>query len=141
ALQRLTKHPDAAIVARAQEMLDKLRKSASAARLARIDRDIIHTDFSKIAGRIEAEDFHVSTPHFGQLKLKLGDLASLHQGAAIEPDEVPVNVQPDPGYLSNFQQHVGQSFYFRVTGAANGSVWGTDVYTTDSALAAAAVHA
>lgn len=35
----------------------------------------------------------------------------------------------------------GTTYYFRVTGAAEGSVWGTDVYTGDSALAAAAVHA
>jgi hypothetical protein len=35
----------------------------------------------------------------------------------------------------------GQSYYFRVEGANSGSVWGTDVYTGDSVLAAAAVHA
>ena len=36
---------------------------------------------------------------------------------------------------------VGQTFYFNVTGVANGSVWGTDVYTSDSNLASSAVHA
>ena len=36
---------------------------------------------------------------------------------------------------------VGQSFYFEVTGSANGTVYGTDVYTSDSVLAKAAVHA
>jgi hypothetical protein len=35
----------------------------------------------------------------------------------------------------------GQTYYFRVEGAATGHVWGTDVYTGDSSLAAAAVHA
>ena len=35
----------------------------------------------------------------------------------------------------------GSTFYFRVTGAKEGMVWGTDVYTGDSMLAAAAVHA
>ena len=35
----------------------------------------------------------------------------------------------------------GSIFYFRVRGTGHGSVWGTDVYTGDSALAAAAVHA
>jgi LCCL domain len=35
----------------------------------------------------------------------------------------------------------GTTFYFRVTGASDGMLWGTDVYTGDSALAAAAVHA
>jgi hypothetical protein len=38
-------------------------------------------------------------------------------------------------------QQVGQSFYFRVRGEKRGSVWGTDVYTGDSSLAAAALHA
>jgi len=36
---------------------------------------------------------------------------------------------------------IGASFYFRVRGASEGSLWGTDIYTGDSALAAAAVHA
>jgi hypothetical protein len=35
----------------------------------------------------------------------------------------------------------GTTYYFRVTGAPDGMVWGTDVYTGDSVLAAAAVHA
>ena len=33
---------------------------------------------------------------------------------------------------------VGASYYFRVRGAAEGSLWGTDIYTGDSSLAAAA---
>ncbi len=36
---------------------------------------------------------------------------------------------------------IGKTFYFRVHGEERGSVWGTDTYTGDSALAAAAVHA
>lgn len=36
---------------------------------------------------------------------------------------------------------VGATYYFRVSGAAEGSLWGTDTYTGDSSLAAAAVHA
>jgi hypothetical protein len=35
----------------------------------------------------------------------------------------------------------GTTYYFRVTGDTNGSLWGTDVYTGDSSLAAATVHA
>ena len=54
---------------------------------------------------------------------------------------LPANatVLPDPGRLYNFP--VGQTFYFQVTGRVDGSVWGSDVYTTDSVLATAAVHA
>jgi hypothetical protein len=36
---------------------------------------------------------------------------------------------------------IGATYYFRVTGEATGAIWGTDVYTGDSAIGAAAVHA
>lgn len=50
------------------------------------------------------------------------------------------NILPDPGYLLDFE-HVGKTFHFHVTGADDGPVWGTDIYTSDSHLASAAVHA
>jgi len=36
---------------------------------------------------------------------------------------------------------IGANYYFRVRGDIEGQVWGTDVYTGDSSLAVAAVHA
>ncbi|MEA4884365.1 MAG: LCCL domain-containing protein [Clostridia bacterium] len=51
-----------------------------------------------------------------------------------------IYVLPDPGGLTWFRNGGEGVFYFRVTGTAGGSVWGTDVYTDDSLLAAAAVH-
>jgi LCCL domain len=36
---------------------------------------------------------------------------------------------------------VGQTYYFRITGVTEGQLWGTDIYTRDSTLGAAAVHA
>jgi hypothetical protein len=36
---------------------------------------------------------------------------------------------------------IGAIFYFRVTGVTEGQIWGTDTYTRDSTLGAAAVHA
>src|SRR6185369_1403563 len=47
----------------------------------------------------------------------------------------------DPGTLKNFRGQLGKTLLFEVTGAANGSVWGSGVYTDDSTLATAAVHA
>jgi len=50
-------------------------------------------------------------------------------------------VLDDPGNLVDFRGQEGQTYYFSVTGSTQGSVWGTDVYTDDSSLAKACVHA
>jgi len=49
--------------------------------------------------------------------------------------------RPNPGNVANLAHRIGQTFYFDVTGSQQGSVWGTDTYTADSALSVAAVHA
>ncbi len=41
----------------------------------------------------------------------------------------------------SYRSHVGETLTFRVTGSTGGTVWGTDIYTDDSSLATAAVHA
>jgi LCCL domain len=46
-----------------------------------------------------------------------------------------------PARIQDLCQTPGTIYYFRVTGDDVGSVWGTDVYTGDSALSTAAVHA
>jgi len=46
-----------------------------------------------------------------------------------------------PANLVGYRNKVGQTFQFNVTGATGGAVWGTDVYTDDSTIARAAVHA
>ncbi len=48
----------------------------------------------------------------------------------------------DPGSLWSYEKYVGQSFEFQVTGSTSGgTIWGTGVYTGDSRLSVAAVHA
>jgi hypothetical protein len=55
----------------------------------------------------------------------------------------------DQGYLAaeappnmlELAHDVGANYYFRVRGDTEGQVWGTDVYTGDSLLSVAAVHA
>jgi hypothetical protein len=51
------------------------------------------------------------------------------------------DVQPAPNNLEAFRSRVGESFLFSVVGATAGPLWGTDVYTSDSSPAKAAVHA
>ncbi|MGL4242425.1 MAG: LCCL domain-containing protein [Beijerinckiaceae bacterium] len=46
-----------------------------------------------------------------------------------------------PGGMHGLCDVVGATYFFRITGQAEGQVWGTDTYTRDSALGAAAVHA
>ena len=46
-----------------------------------------------------------------------------------------------PATMIDLCDPVGATFYFRVRGAAQGSLWGIDIYTGDSTLAVAAVHA
>ncbi|MFO0879237.1 MAG: LCCL domain-containing protein [Gemmataceae bacterium] len=53
-----------------------------------------------------------------------------------------LQAQPDPGNLGHLREaQPGTSLLFEVTGSADGVVWGTDIYTGDSTLAVAAVHA
>ena len=50
-------------------------------------------------------------------------------------------ILPDPGKLHLQVTDIGKVFHFEVVGNPQGAVWGTEVYTSDSFLAAAAVHA
>jgi hypothetical protein len=52
-----------------------------------------------------------------------------------------VAAKPDPGNMEAYRDKVGKSFFFEVTGSADGTIYGTDAYTSDSALGKAAVHA
>ncbi len=46
-----------------------------------------------------------------------------------------------PSTFVGYRNKVNQTFEFVVTGSSSGSVWGTDIYTDDSNVASAAVHA
>ena len=53
----------------------------------------------------------------------------------------PSRPQPDPGTMFAFSGSVGETLQFAVVGSTAGTVWGDGIYTSDSVLAAAAVHA
>jgi hypothetical protein len=46
-----------------------------------------------------------------------------------------------PVHMLELADQIDAIYYFRVTGASDGPLWGTDVYTGDSHIAVAAVHA
>ncbi len=65
---------------------------------------------------------------------------------AIDPtnkalEGMAVDVLENPGTMTKYRGQNGKTFYFEVTGAASGTVYGTDIYTDDSQLAAVVVHA
>src|SRR5262249_12899918 len=142
ALLHASKSGNPESVRRVEELLSWLRENVSSDQLEVRQQDVVHTEDLKLTGRISAGVLKVHTYQFGELPLKLADLRSLRSmSAAAEPEPEARNVLADPGNLMSLQAQVGKTFFIRVTGAVNGSVWGTDVYTADSSLAAAAVHA
>lgn len=140
ALLDAAKDKDPEVVRRADDLLERVRSSVPEEELEIRKQDVIHTGDSKIAGWIQGDAFKATTTQFGPVQLKLADLRSIRSlSASLVGDDASASL--DPGNLANFQNQGGKTLAFRVTGAVNGSVWGTDVYTADSNLASAAVHA
>jgi hypothetical protein len=141
ALVRAAQSTDAEVKKRAEELLAKLREEIPEDRLEVRPYDVVHTANSKIAGRISAPALKVMTAQFGELTMKLSDVRTLNVPGAGDESFASANVEPAPDSLMGLQANIGKTYRFRVTGDVNSSVWGTDVYTTDSALATVAVHA
>jgi hypothetical protein len=140
AVLNATKHSDMEIANRAEELVKKFKETVPAELLQVRDYDVVHTDLSRIAGRIEPSTLKAHTTQFGDVTLRLADVFVMSaKGAELENDGSAVAVAPVN--LVQFQNEIGKSFTFKVTGSSGGSVWGTDVYTTDTTLATAAVHA
>jgi hypothetical protein len=138
ALQAAAKSSKPDEARRAKEVLTKLQEHLGEDGVSVRTTDVIHTEDSKIVGRISLGVFKVYSEPFGDLNLKVAFVRSMRAVGIEEPQAV--NVLPDPGSMTNHRHLIGQVFHFRVTGAAKGSCWGTDTYTADSTLAVAAVH-
>lgn len=141
AVVKAAKSANRDLVIAARQLLEKFQEAFPEDRLPRHDMDVVHTDDAKIAGRIEITGVRVLTPQFGERVLKLTDILSVRATNAEPELEVAVNVQADPGSMSNFQGQVGKSYWFKVTGNAGGTIYGSDLYTLDSQISTAAVHA
>ena len=129
----------------AEKLLKQLREDVTPAMLEPRLLDIVQTDDTKIAGQVLNPVIKLQTTQFGVLDMKLADARTLRSLAFVEPEVEeeapdPKGVLPDPGNLKSYEGQIGKVFLFKVTGAAGGSLWGTGTYTTDSSLAAAAVH-
>jgi LCCL domain len=139
------KADDPEVSRRADEVVKHIQTRVPAAQLEPRDSDVIYTDDSKFSGKLTAQTLRVNTSQFGDQQLKLADMRSLRTAAGLVADELQ-NAPVGPATLMAFQQQFGKELTFTVTGYTPGagqqaSLWGTDVYTLDSNLAAAAVHA
>ncbi len=134
---------DAEVARRAQGLMEQIRQVVPEKELSVRDQDTVYTDGSKIAGKIELNALDVDMALFGRQQLGLDSLRSL----AVRPGDLKITgpILPDPGTLGEYRDQVGQTFFFRVTapaaGVQKGMVWGTEVYSHDSSLAMAALHA
>jgi hypothetical protein len=141
ALVEATKHKDPEVVRRATELVEKIRDSVPPENLEVRLNDVIQTADSKISGRITTTTLKANTTQFGEVTMKLLDIRSLNAPGFGEPEKEVATAEPAPQSLLPLQAQIGKTFSFTVTGANNGGVWGTDVYTLDSYLPSAAVHA
>jgi hypothetical protein len=72
---------------------------------------------------------------------KVREAAAVAERMRVLGTTMSADVKPDPGNMQALQDRIGESFYFEVVGEVSGPLWGTDIYTSDSAIAKAVVHA
>jgi hypothetical protein len=83
-----------------------------------------------------------STSFFAIVLTPHGEVTSQAANVSLDDREGSLaNPVPNPGQLVAYRGQNDQVFYFDVTGNTTGEVWGTDVYTDDSLVAKAAIHA
>jgi len=135
------------LVEKVGRQVGKLRERAQkdvAAIQERADREIEELSErcrQKVQGQVEKlvaelKPLQVSYAKEGQLDEALAIRDQIKQ---LKVDQG--GAEPDPGNLLGLHTQVGKTFHFDVTGQTDGALWGTDVYTSDSSLATAAVHA
>jgi beta-lactamase regulating signal transducer with metallopeptidase domain len=112
-------------VSRLQAIQDELTRSGKLDEAVAVREQIRILSQSGVATRTLPSSILRNAPLVGELRFT-------------ETRPVP---QSDPGSLMSYHTRLGEQFDFRVTGSADGYVWGTGLYTHDSTLAKAAVHA
>lgn len=142
ALLRAMKSDNPEVSRRAEEAVRAIQSQVPAALLESRDYDIVSTDDCKITGRLTASVLRVHTSQFGEQLLRLSDIRVLSAGSTSAD---VATAPPAPTNLMAFQHQFGKELSYTLTGYTPGvgqpNVWGTDIYTLDSHLAAAAVHA
>lgn len=142
-LVKAAKNPDPEVSRRAEESVRFIQQKLPAGALEPREFDVVHTDDAKLTGLISAAALKVQTGPFGEQALRLADVRGLKVGGAAPEDAAAA--APAPANMMAFQHQFGKELVGTITApqpSGQGSgVWGTDVYTLDSNIAAAAVHA
>src|SRR5262245_23406849 len=100
ALLKAEKDKDAEVQKRARLLLEKVRKSVPEDALQVREKDVVHTEDSRIAGQLETLLLKCHTDQFGEVKLKLSDVRSLRNLAfEREEEDKGGDILPDPGHL------------------------------------------
>ena len=138
ALVQAAKSSDAEVARRAEELVIALQSRYPSGQLQPREHDVVHTDDCKITGKLAVPSLRVLTGQFGEQTLKLADAREVRTGPAPAPT---AGIAQAAGNMMAYQGQVGVEVQLQVTGALGGAVWGTDVYTLDSPVGTAAVHA
>lgn len=134
------KRSDLEVAARLEDVLEKVRAKLPQEQGEPREWDIVHTDLSRIAGKLELSTLKAETAQFGDVNLKLSDVRDLRFNGGVDLDLS--KAEPAPAHLYDKVDQIGKTFTYKIKGNAGaGTLWGTDTYTLDSALAAAVVHA
>ena len=97
-------------------------------------------DGSKLSGKLSPESVRVKFGD-GEKALRWTDTRVLAFGDILVEEKVEVVNLGVNSIHGLMQTHFEKVVAVEVTGAVGGSVWGTNPYTTDSTIGAAAVHA
>jgi hypothetical protein len=144
ALVKAIKHADPEVGRRAEDAVRFLQVKVPTAQLEPREYDVLHTEDSKFTGKLTTTSVRVLTFQFGEQHLRLADVRVIRSFSGVAAEEL-ASAAPAPANLMAFQNQFGKELAFAITGhpggGQGGGVWGTDVYTLDSNIAAAAVHA
>jgi hypothetical protein len=151
ALQKAAESGDAEVGNRAKTILEQIRERVPARRLNVRYQDLIQTtDGCRVTGWIVAPELRVKTQAFGEQTVRMADVRCVRAIGLTREDAGGGEVIPDPGNMTGFREQVGKTLRIKLTGempnapgggGRGGGLWGTDVYTLDSSVAVAAVHA
>ncbi len=130
-------HADPEIAQRCSKLVTDFRQQLPSELWEIRRRDRVTTGHSEISGELGGSKLTIRTTQFGELTMRLSDVHRISRGPLLDSK----TIQDPPSSLTQLNAKTGEVFYFRVTGANRGHLWGTNIYTTDSHLPTAAVHA